>query len=137
MPATQLNFERLLQYDPGEAGVTVDVTLRLVGDSTTFVAKVDTGSSYCIFERRHGEALGIAIETGLFQPISTANGRFIAYGHQITLLVADFEFDSMIYFAADLSIIRNVLGRHGWLERVVLGIVDYEGKLLLSRYNTP
>lgn len=43
----------------------------------------------------------------------------------------------MIYFADDSSITRNVLGRHGWLDRIVLGIVDYEGKLLLSGYDMP
>lgn len=135
--ADQLSFERLLRYDPGEAGITVDVTLKLVEGSTSFVAKVDTGASYCIFERKYGEALGLQIEAGLFQPISTAIGRFITYGHQVTLVVADFEFDSMIYFAADRAITRNVLGPHGWLDRIVLGVIDYEGKLLLSRYNFP
>jgi aspartyl protease len=133
--AHQLSFEHLIRYDPGEAGVTVDVTLRLFERSASFAAKVDTGSSYCIFERKHGEALGLDIEGGLLQPISTVAGRFITYGHEITLSVADVEFDSMIYFAADDSVKRNVLGRHGWLDRVVLGIIDYEGKLLLSQYN--
>jgi hypothetical protein len=105
--------------------------------SVTFAAKVDTGSTYCIMERRHGEDLGLSLESGPLQPISTATGRFITYGHQVTLSVADYEFDSMIYFADDPSITRNVLGRYGWLDRIVLGIVDYEGKLLLSRYDRP
>lgn len=135
--AHQLSFEHLIRYDPGEAGVTVDVALKLFERSVSLAAKVDTGSSYCIFERKHGEALGLSIESGLVQPISTVTGRFITYGHQITLCVADFEFDSMIYFAAVEAMTRNVLGRHGWLDRVVLGIVDYEGKLLLSQYNIP
>lgn len=133
----QLSFEHLIRYDPAEAGVTVAVALKLFERSVSFAAKVDTGSSYCIIERKHGEALGLAIESGLLQPISTVTGRFITYGHQITLCVADFELDSMIYFAADPAITRNVLGRHGWLDRIVLGIVDYEGKLLLSQYNAP
>ena len=135
--AHQLSFEHLIRYDPGEAGVTVEVALRLLERSISFDAKVDTGSSYCIFERKHGEALGLDIEDGLLQPISTVAGRFITYGHEVTLCVADFEFDSMIYFAADESVTRNVLGRRGWLDRVVLGIIDYEGKLLLSQYNVP
>ena len=135
--AHQLNFERLIHYDAGDLGVTVDVALKLFQRTVSFPAKVDTGSSHCIIERKHGEALGLPIESGLLQPISTVTGRFITYGHQITLCVADFEFDSMIYFAADPSVTRNVLGRHGWLDRVVLGLVDYEGKLLLSRYNVP
>ncbi|MEW6213494.1 MAG: hypothetical protein AB1631_34685, partial [Acidobacteriota bacterium] len=101
----------------------------------SFTAKIDSGASYCIFERRHGKALGLNIESGLLQPISTATDRFITYGHEITLSVAGFEFDSIVYFAADDAIKRNVLGRHGWLDRVVLGLIDYEGKLLLSQYN--
>lgn len=135
--AHQLSFEHLIRYDPAEAGVTVEVALKLFEKSVSVSAKVDTGSTYCIIERKHGEALGLAIEGGLVQPISTVTGRFITYGHQITLSVADLEFDSMIYFPADSSITRNVLGRHGWLDRIVLGIVDYEGKLLLSQYNSP
>ena len=52
--AHQLNFEHLIRYDPGEPGVTVDVALKLSDRSISFAAKVDTGSSYCIFERKHG-----------------------------------------------------------------------------------
>ena len=36
----------------------------------------------------------------------------------------EFEFDSLLYFAADPTVTRNVLGSHGWLDRIVLGIVD-------------
>jgi hypothetical protein len=130
----QLSFEQLIQYDPGQAGITVDVALKLFDKRITFSAKVDTGASYCIFERKHGEALGLNIESGLEQPISTATGRFNTFGHEVALIVAGFEFDAIVYFAADAGFTRNVLGRHGWLDRVVLGIVDYEGKLLLNRY---
>ena len=130
----QLSFERLIAYDPGQAGITVDVLLSLFDERVAFTAKVDTGASYCIFERRHGEALGLEIESGLLQLISTATGRFTTYGHEVTLEVAGFAFDSLVYFAEDASFTRNVLGQHGWLDRVVLGIIDYEGKLLLSLY---
>ncbi|MEW6207018.1 MAG: retropepsin-like aspartic protease [Acidobacteriota bacterium] len=133
--AQQLSFEHLIYYDPGLSGITIAVSLKSFEKDVSFTAKVDTGASYCIFERKHGEALGLNIEGGLVQPISTATGRFITYGHEVTLSVAGFEFDSMVYFAADDEITRNVLGRHGWLDRVVLGLIDYEGKLLLSRYN--
>lgn len=47
------------------------------------------------------------------------------------LSVAEFEFSTMAFFPADAELRRNVLGRFGWLDRVVLGLVDYEGKLLL------
>jgi hypothetical protein len=133
--AYQLSFERLMQYDPGLSGITIDVTLKLFENNVSLTAKVDTGASYCIFERSHGEALGLSVESGLLQPISTATGRFITYGHEVTLSVAGFEINSMVYFAGHEEITRNVLGRHGWLDRVVLGLIDYEGKLLLSEYS--
>ena len=82
---------------------------RLSATIVNFPAKVDTGASYCIFERRHG--------------------------HEVTLRAAGYDFDSIVYFYADEDLDRNVLGRHGWLDRVVLGLIDYEGKLLLSPYN--
>jgi len=54
-----LTFERLIQYDPSQAGITLEISLNLSAASVKFPAKVDTGASYCIFERRHGEALGL------------------------------------------------------------------------------
>jgi len=62
-------------------------------------------------------------------------GRFLTYGHEVTLNAAGYDFDSIVYFYADEDLDRNVLGRHGWLDRVVLGLIDYEGKLLLSPYS--
>jgi hypothetical protein len=132
--AFELSFERLIRYDAGESGITVETTLTFLDRSVSLPAKVDTGSSYCIFERKYGESLGLNIESGLEQPIGTATGRFLTYGHEVTLVVGGFEFDSIGYFAADSGLERNVLGRHGWLDRIILGVVDYEGRLLLSRY---
>lgn len=131
-----LKFEKLVRYDSGKSGISLTVELRLGKDSTTFEAKVDTGSTYCIFERVHGEKLGIKIETGLRERIGTASGYFWAFAHQITLIVEDYKFDSAVYFAQDESFNRNVLGRHGWLDRMIIGINDYDGKLYLSRYES-
>ena len=38
-----------------------------------------------------------------------------------------------VYFAKDYAFNRNVLGRTGFLNRVVVGLNDYAGKLYLSR----
>lgn len=46
----------------------------------------------------------------------------------------DFNFEITAYFAADPSFNRNVLGRHGFLDRVQLGLVDYEGRMYLSQF---
>lgn len=130
----QLDFERFLSYDIGEPGITLQANLRLTEKNLDVPVKVDTGASCCIFERRFGEELGISIETGMRQPFGTATGTFVAYGHEVTLRVADFEFNTIAFFPSDAEVKRNVLGRFGWLDRVVLGLVDYEGKLYLSRY---
>ena len=133
--AHQLTFARRLHYNPGKEGITVGVILKLDGRSEVAEAKIDTGASSCIFARVHGENLGLDIESGLRQLFSTATGTFTAYGHEITLAVMDEEFDTLVYFAADAGFSRNVLGRHGWLDRVRLGVVDYNGELYLSRYD--
>ena len=60
---------------------------------------------------------------------------FKAYGHEVSIRVLGIEFSSILYFFADDAIKKNVLGRRGWLDRVRIGIVDYESTLYLSPYN--
>jgi hypothetical protein len=131
-----LEFEKLAHYDAGKSGISINIELRLNRNLTRFEAKIDTGSTYCIFERTHGERLGIEVETGLRESIGTASGSFWAFAHQLTLSFEDYEFDSTVYFAQSEGFNRNVLGRHGWLDRVIIGINDYDSKLYLSRYES-
>ena len=131
-----LSFEKLVFYDTGKAGISLDVELRLGEAKVIIEAKVDTGSTHCIFERSLGDELGFDIEAGEPQWIGTSVGSFQTFGHWITLTTNDFTFDSMVFFAKDESMKRNVLGRHGFLDRVVIGINDYDGKLYLSRYES-
>ncbi len=130
-----LSFDETYFYDTLKSGITVPVVLRLDGDTVDFEAKIDTGAENCVFERIHGERLGVEIESGRKQIFSTAAGIFTAYGHELTLSVLDTETVSTVYFAKEESFTRNVLGRQGFLDRVKLGLIDYEGKLLLSEYN--
>lgn len=132
----QLNFENLVSYDANKVGITVKVEIRFKDSSVTFDAKIDTGATACIFERRYGEELGLKIEKGSPQTFSTATDSFLAYGHLVTMFVAGFEFSSTIFFAEDENFRRNVLGRNGWLDRVIIAINDYDGKLYLSRYES-
>lgn len=134
--AHSLEFEKLVRYDSGKSGITINVELSLSDKTEIVTAKVDTGSTYCIFNRSYGEKLDIEIEKGLPEIISTANGSFKAFGHQMTLVIEDYDFDSTIYFAEDENFSRNVLGRHGFLDRVIIGINDYDGKLYLSRHES-
>jgi len=84
------------------------------------------------FEREHGELLGLDIESGAPTTIGTATGKFLAFEHRITLVTFGLSWDATVCFIAEDGIKRNVLGRQSWLDRVKLGLIDYEGRLLLS-----
>lgn len=131
----QLLFKKSFSYDSTQTGITIPVSLNLLGKQVSLNAKVDTGASCCIFERKYAEDLDIEIESGIAQIISTATGTFNAYGHDITMTVLDYDFDTTIYFAASENFNRNVLGRMGWLDRIRLAITDYDSILYLSHYN--
>jgi len=129
-----VSFSKQYLYDTLKVGITVPVRLVLNDSTAVFEAKLDTGAANCIFERVHGENLGLTIESGEKQNFSTATGTFTAYAHEVSLSVLEIEIFTRVYFAEDESYARNVLGRQGFLDRVKLGLVDYEGKLLLSAY---
>ena len=75
-----LSFAALHNYDLGQLGITVPLALGCAPDAVKFDAKIDTGSSHCVFQRQHGEQLGFDIETGIPERFSTAAGSFPAYG---------------------------------------------------------
>lgn len=129
-----ISFERLYEYDTLKSGITVFVEMTYGEESRRISAKIDTGAENCIFERKHGERLGVEIESGREQIFSTVSGIFTAYGHELKLSVLGIETFSKVYFAKEESFTRNVLGRQGFLDRVKFGLIDYEGKLLLSAY---
>jgi hypothetical protein len=130
-----LTFEALHEYDAGDLGITVPVELSVGDESVKVTARLDSGSTFCVFRRARGEALGFDIESGTPQWISTATGSFLTYGHEDMLSGLGFQLDVMVFFAADESFNRDVLGRHGWIQQLKLGIVDYDGKLYVSKYD--
>lgn|SRR5262245_53675360 len=133
--AYSLTFESQHSYDAAEMGISVPIILTLGQSRIDLLAKLDTGATFCVFEREVGEGLGLEIEQGRAEWIGTATGRFKAYGHDITLQALGFQFDLTVYFTEMFSFGRNVLGRYGWMQQVKLGLVDYEGKLFVGRYD--
>jgi hypothetical protein len=131
----QLDFEKLHTYGTDKEGIEVPVTLHFGQSTVSFPAKLDTGAVFCVFERGYAETLGLAVESGTPLRFDTVVGSFDAYGHTLTLETFGYSFNVTVYFAAHASFTRNVLGRRGWLDQVRLGIVEYESKLYLSRYD--
>jgi hypothetical protein len=97
-----LSFTNLYDYDLAQPGITLPVQLISGQLSADVNAKLDTGATHCIFQRFIGEELGLTIE------------------------------DVLVCFAKDHSFVRNVLGRSGFLNRVLFGLNDYAGRLYLG-----
>ena len=131
-----LSYEFVIEYDAGKPGISIDVVISSGGIAVTVPAKLDTGSTRCIFARKYGEDLGLQIEDGEPQVISTPVGTFRAFGHAVNLTTLDYTFEPEVLFAENDAFNQNVLGRHGWLERLIVGINDYDGKLFLSPYDS-
>ena len=132
----KLSFRIAYQYKDGR-GIALPVSLRYAGRETDFLASVDTGASFCVFQRLHAETLGIAVESGAPTRIATVAGGFLAYAHRVALSVLGIEVESTVYFADDPAMPRDVLGQIGWLDRMRLGVVDHDRQLYLSHYDDP
>ena len=65
----------------------------------------------------------------------TATGLFEAVGQEIEIAAPGAATHSMVYFFPDPMIVKKVLGRAGWLDRVRLGLVDHDSQLHLSPYD--
>ncbi|NOT60133.1 MAG: hypothetical protein HOP19_07895 [Acidobacteria bacterium] len=118
----KLEFKTFYDYDLSQMDINVPVTLRSGSKSRELMAKFDPGSTFCVFQRIVGERLGFDIESGHLQWIGTATGRFLTYGHEVTLEVLGFSTTSIVYFAADEHFAVNVLGRVGFLNRTRIGL---------------
>lgn len=132
--AETLEFDIVHEYSLTEIGIAVKTILRSGSLSVLVNAKIDTGSTYCIFARRYGEGLDFDIESGIPADIGTATSSFRAYGHEVEMEDLGLKFVSTVYFTESEHFDRSVLGRIGWLDRLKLGLIDQEGKLFLSEY---
>lgn len=129
-----IEFESSHEYSLDKPGISINVTLSRAERSVELEANIDTGSTYCIFERHFADRLDLEVETGFKVVIGTATGTFNAFGHEVTMTFLGFEAISTIYFAESEYFDRNVLGRIGFLDRLKSGVIEPEAKLFLSRY---
>ena len=59
-----------------------------------------------------------------------------AFGHSISLEVLGISIEATVFFFGNERIQKNVLGRNGWLNRIRLGLVDYDQRLFLAPYDS-
>ena len=113
-----LSFRTKHNYDTTKIAITIPVELAYGTNFVQVDSKLDTGATFCIFERAYGEMLGLDVESGTKMLVSTPNSTFEAFGHWLTMTALGFQFDAMLYFAADQSIKRSVLGRRGFIDQL-------------------
>jgi Aspartyl protease len=130
-----LSFDASHQYASAE-GIEIPTELRVGDQIIELIATLDTGAAHCIFERRYAEELGLDVEAGRSQRFRTVAGSFIAFQHEVTIRTLGIEFSAVVFFAQDETFARNFLGRSGWLDRVRVGIVDYDRRLFLAPYGS-
>ena len=135
MSLWQLGFTARLDYS-GYGDLIFPLTLSSAINNRVVVrVKLDTGSTFCVFQRRYADLLGLDLESGTPQRIRTVTGSFDAYGHEVALTVGELEWQAVVYFAGDESFPVNVVGRVGFLDRLRVGVVDYEQLLYLAAYD--
>ena len=86
-----VSFEKVFEYKTLKTGITVLVVLKYNGKEVDFEAKIDTGATNCVFERKHAERLGIDVESGEFMRFHTAPGNFDAYAHEVGVSILEIE----------------------------------------------
>ena len=131
----RLEFDQTHAYGSEPEGIAVPIILRSGSAAAWLTAKVDTGASNCLFERGQGEILGLDIESGERKFFATVTGQVETFGHLVQVETLGVVVDATVYFFANEAITKSVLGRSDWLDRVRLGIVDYDRTLYLAAYD--
>jgi hypothetical protein len=128
------DFAERISYADSRIGLAVDVELSAGSKPLTIHdVKIDTGASFCIFERGYAEALGLEIESGEPESVTLANGVTLhLFGHLLTITVGTHRSEGMVYFWSDERMTRCVLGRQGWLQSFRLCVIDYDREIYLS-----
>jgi hypothetical protein len=128
-----LSFTERIKYPDNSQGINLKIIIYLDRKFPVSASvKLDTGSSFCIFQRYYTEMLGLEVEVGELKTIRTATGNFSAYGHEVTLSIGDLEWNSTVFFAKDENFPVSVIGQNGFLDRLKIGLVDYEQMLYLG-----
>ena len=131
-----LAFDEKVKYPDDKQGINLDVIISKQTDNpVSATVKLDTGSTFCIFQRFYADLLGIEVEKGERESIRTAKGTFTAYGHDIVIKFSNLEWEAFVYFAQEESFPVSVLGRNGFLNKINVAIIDYEQLLYLKSYD--
>jgi hypothetical protein len=95
-----LTFDEKVEYADDAQGINLDVIIsKQTDNSIAATVKLDTGSTFCIFQRFYAELLGIEVENGTRETIRTAKGSFMAFGHEVSIKFSNLEWDAIVFRA--------------------------------------
>lgn len=131
-----LNFNVRYGYTLSRSGIEVPVRLSVdVDHSVEFLAKVDSGADFCIFQREYADLLELPMEQGVRRTFATATGTFDTRGHTVRISCLGYEVESQVFFSVEEGFPRNALGLGGWFEKFRFAVVHYDRTLYLSHYD--
>src|SRR5262249_19749025 len=90
-----LTYSHSFSYRPlPSTGLTQDlpaleIILRQGAQECSAIAVIDTGATFSLFSYEIGEALGLTVNNGRRQPLSTLGGPLVAYSHTVELEIVD------------------------------------------------
>jgi predicted aspartyl protease len=128
---SSLDFDANFGYEESASGILVPIRLVHDGQSVELSARLDTGAADCLFDRFYAEILGLP-EAGVERRYRTVTGSFQAFGHEVTIETLGLRWSALVFFHAMGNPAHSFVGRRGWLDRVRLGIVHHERRLLLG-----
>ena len=83
-----------------------------------FKAFVDSGAGYSIFKAEMAEILGLRLEDGKESYVTVGDGSLIkVYIHNVSVRIADKEFEAAVGFSRHLGIGFNIIGRLDIFDR--------------------
>ncbi len=129
-----LDFDLQYRYDLTPSGIVVPVELVFADQRIAFPARLDTGSSDCIFDRSFAELLGINVESGYQRNYRTVAGTFSAFGHDVTLRTQGLEWSAMVFFYAASDPDANFSGPSGLARSCAPGLIHYDQTLYLAPF---
>ncbi len=127
-----LDFNIRHQYRTTDIGITIPARVAAGARIVEIDSKFDPGAEYCLFQREIGERLDLNIESGFPLRLSSLGWSFDTFGHTVILQFLGIKIESMVFFAALPGLQRNLLGRTGCMDRLLVGLDVYEETLYLA-----
>lgn len=90
----------------------------------------DTG-----FQGRVVRGNRLCCDLDFLKRLGTLAGGLDAFGYEVGLQTLEIALHSIIYFARDYGLPRNLPGRTGWFNKLRFGLIEYDRLIYLSQYN--